>query len=393
LVAIACLTIIAAIPNWIQSSREKSLQSATLAELKASLTAMPDNERALYYLGQKQEALGDMHAAMDAYWRALQVNQQDEAAWLGWARTTDAVLGPDKAKQVIQTCLQALPNSAPAYVELAKIEQRLGDHASARAAAERAAMLDRRSVEAWKIAGAEAAALKRHEDARRAFAAAAGLSAQDWRIQAGLGDALSHLGRRQEAIGAFRVATRLAPNEGVTHLLLGTELLLAASSDVDIESARTELLATDRLDPSLPPPARFQKALMIGDSYRRQRRYRQALPWYAKAEALSPFDPTVPYELVRVYRAIGDPAAAKRAEARHEALSRIDRDINVLALRVDLAPDDHVARLKLARLYSSVGQPDKAAIHYRRLMTSSPSAELARRELSAMLAQPGSAGR
>lgn len=367
--------------------REKQLASSGLSDLQQIAGGNGADERVLYYLGRKQETIGQTRAAMDSYWRALQIDPQDEAAWLGWARTTDAALGPDKAKQVIQTCLQALPRSAPTYVELARIEQGAGNHEGAYAAAEKAARLDPHNVEAWRIAGAEAAARQRHEDARRAFAQAAGLSAADWRSWAGLGDALSHLCRRKEAAAAFREAVRLAPNEGVTHLLLGTELLLAAASDSELESARGELQEADRLDASLPPPARFQKALMLGDSFRRERRWNEAVDWYLKAQALSPFDPAVPYGLVRVYRGKGDVAAAGRAEARHEELSRIDREINVLALRVDIAPDDTAARLRLARLYASVGQTENAALNYRKLSNSGPSAGLARRELRSLLSR------
>lgn len=367
--------------------KEKQLAAAGLFDLQRLATGSGANERVLYYLGRKQETVGDKHAAMDSYWRALQIDQQDEAAWLGWARTTDAVLGPDKARQVIQTCLQALPNSAPIYVQLARIEQRAGNHEGALAAAEKAARLDPRNLGAWQIAGAEAAAMQRHAEARRTFAQAASLSPGDWRSWAGLGDALSHLCRRKEAAAAFREAVRLAPNEGVTRLLLGTELLLAAASDKDIETARGELLEADRLSASLPPAAQFQNALMLGDSFRRERRWSQALEWYIKAQALSPFDPTVQYGLARSYRGMGNIAVARRAEARHEALSRLDREINELALRVDIAPDDSAARLRLARLYASVGQSENAALNYRKLSNSGPSAGLARRELRSLLSR------
>jgi tetratricopeptide (TPR) repeat protein len=364
---------------------ERRLEAATLSQLEALSKENKDNERVLYYLAARREQQGLAHEAMDAYWHALQRDANDERAWLGWARTTEKALGSEQAKKVLETCLQAHPGYVSALALLAQIHQHTGDHQAAFDAASRGIKLEPDNRELLRVMGSEAMVLERPLDAEAAFRKAILRDPSDWRDHAGMGDALSRLARRTEAVTAFREAVRLAPQIAPTHLLLGSELLRLARTDAEIEEARRELMEAINRTDDLPKSGQFQAALGLGDSYARQRRWQDALAWYRKAEHLMPYDPTAPYQLIRVYRGLGDLTNARQAAARHQMLDAVNLEIKVNADRVASIPQDTEALLKLARLYARYGQIEKAIQNYQALLSIKPQMASARKELQALL--------
>ena len=365
---------------------ERSLETASLAELQKLTTQQPNDERTLFYLARRQEQAGQTPEAMETYNRALQLDQDDAAAWLGFARTTQRAAGGAQARKVVETWLVRDPRSAAAYGMLARLAQQNGETLEAYNAAARATALDPHDGDLWQLMGAQAAALERSADAEAAFRHAIACKPTDWRNQAGRGSALALLGRHAEALACFRDTVRLAPELGVTHLLLGTELLDAAVGDADIEAARAELLQSAQKESELPRSAQVQTASLLGDSYRRQRRWQEALGWYRRAEQGDPLNPTVQYSLITVCESLGDKAAAARAEARHRDIEAYDHALKVLVDHLQAVPDDAAARLRLARLYRSHGAFEAAARAYTALLARSPDQPIARQELQSLLA-------
>lgn len=385
---VALLLVASAVGVWIQMSpslEERKLETATLSQLETLSAENKDNERVLYHLAVKREQQGQAQQAMDAYWRALQRDSDDEKAWLGWARTTERALGSEQAKKVLQTCLEAHPGYVGALVLLAHIYQRGGDHKAAFDTSTRGVALEPDNSELLQVMGAEALAMEKPVEAEAAFRKALKQEASDWRIHAGLGDALSRLARRSEAISSFREAVRLAPQEAPPHLLLGTELLKVARTDAEIEEARHELLEVSSKADVLPKSAQFQAALGLGDSSARQRRWQDALQWYQRAGQLMPYDPTVPYHLIRVYRGLGDSANAQKAAAQHQMLDAANHEIKVTADHVASMPGDTEALLKLARLYARFDQVGNAIQNYQALLALKPQMGSARKELQTLL--------
>jgi len=349
-------------------------------------TNQQNDERVLFYLAQRQEQNGQLKEAMESYNRALQADQDDEAAWRGFARTTDAVVGEVHAREVVQTWLVRNPRSAEAYAMLARFDQRRGDHISAYNTAAKAAALAPKNGDIWLLMGAEAMAMERPADAEPAFRHAIECKPTDWHNYAGLGNAQVLLGHHPESLVSFRAAVRLAPELGVPHLLLGTELLSAANTDADIDAARAELLQSAQKASNMPKNAQIQMATLLGDTYKRQHRWKEALGWYQQAEQGNPLDPTVQYSLISVYRGLGDKAAAARAEARHREIEAYDQELKVTIQHLLAAPEDRDARLRLARLYRSHGAVAEAARTYEELLSRAPNDTAAQRELQSLLA-------
>lgn len=392
LLLVGLLFLVLAVAFWTYLRplvRERGLESASLADLEGMAARNGGDERLLFHIGRRREQSGDPRGAMDAYWRALQIDQSDNSAWQGWVRTTELSLGPAQAQRVAETWLQADPSSADATLSLASEYQKLGNHPLAYDAAAKASTLSPGNAQAWGLMGSEAAIMGEHVNAETAFRKAAAIDPKDWKNAAGLGDALSHLGRSREAIGCFRDAVGLAPSEGAPVLLLGTELLRAAMTDPEAsEALRALQTAWDRRS-MLPPSAQFQAALMLGDCAARDRNWRDAVQWYEKAKALSPFDPAAAYNLARAYRNVGDEPSAAREFARHATLETIDRDIKVTAIQVDANPGDDAARLRLARLYAKTDQPKRAIRAYQTLLERHPSSGPAISELRSLLTRTG----
>lgn len=365
---------------------ERSLASASLPELQNQAAQHPNEERVLFYLARRQEQNGQARDAMNSYNHALQLDQDDEAAWQGWARTTNITVGPAAAQDVVKTWLVRNPRSAAAYGMLAHLSGQSGDHLSAYNTAARAVSLAPGDGDLWQFMGAEAAALERPADSEAAFLHAIECNPTDWHSYAGISAAQIQLGRHPEGLASLREAVRLAPELGATHLLLGTELLNTAANDAEIEAARAELLQSAQKESRLPKSALMQMTTLLGDSYKRQHRWQEALGWYQKAADLNPLDPTVQYSLIAVYQGLGDKVSAGKAEARHRAIEAYDHELKVTVNHIQAVPDDLDARLKLARLYGSHGALPEAARTYADLLARSPHHPVARQELQSLLA-------
>ncbi|MCW3054108.1 MAG: serine/threonine protein kinase [Chthonomonadales bacterium] len=389
LALLAVLLLVAAAAGAFRLSahlNERALASASLTDLQKMQTNQQNDERVLFYLAQRQEQSGQLKEAMESYNKALQADQDDEAAWFGFARTTNAVVGSVHAREVVQTWLVRNPRSAGAYEMQARLDQREGNHLSAYDTAVKAAALAPKNGDIWLLMGAEAMELERPADAETAFRHAIECKPKDWHNYVGLGNAQVLLGHHPESLAGFRAAVRLAPELGVPHLLLGTELLNTAAADADIETARAELLQSAQKTNTMPKNAQIQMATLLGESYKRQHRWKEALGWYQQAEQGNPLDPTVQYSLIAVYQGLGDKVASGRAEARHREIEAYDQELKVTNSHILAAPDDREARLKLARLYRSHGAKAEAARTYQEWLSRSPNDTVAQQELQDLLA-------
>ena len=60
---------------------ERNLRSMTLTELQSAAAENSSDERALYWLSNRYEMAGDQRRAMEGYWKAIQLNEDDEQSW------------------------------------------------------------------------------------------------------------------------------------------------------------------------------------------------------------------------------------------------------------------------------------------------------------------------
>ena len=377
--AVLCLLVGIATYLWTAPFRaERALQHASLQQILAQAKRQPNNPRVFYYEGLRLRELGQTGPAQAAFARAATLDGDDEDTWLAWASVSGQQSGAQYAYQILTQFLKTHPRSARAHAALALLYEQKSVHSRAYEEASAAAKLNPGDAANWQIVGIEAMALDNAPEAEPAFQHAIALAPGDWRAHEGLGNAL--LARKQlpQAITAFRDAVRLAPRVALTHLALGTALLDSAVSPADYNAASLELLQAATLDPNTPGTF-----LILGQSFERQDRWKQARETLHRAETLDPTDPHVHFELARVDREMHLPADAAREAQQHETLQDYQTEVTNLEGRAR-AGNNQQARLQLARLLAAHGQYAKAADAYRNLLMRDPDSRQAEKELAAL---------
>jgi tetratricopeptide (TPR) repeat protein len=166
------------------------------------------------------------------------------------------------------------------------------------------------------------------------------------------GEALDGLGRTVEAIPEFEAAEKAAPQEPNVHFGLGylywkqhkyDEARTAFETELSIDPAHAQALAylgdieLKKNDPERALPL-LQKAVKlrndiriayvdIGSILSEQKKYPEALAALLRAEKLDPAQPDAHYRLARLYRAMGNQAAAQREFVRVSELHEKSEDM------------------------------------------------------------------
>jgi len=166
------------------------------------------------------------------------------------------------------------------------------------------------------------------------------------------GEALDGLGRTVEAIPEFEAAAKAAPREPNVHFGLGylywkqhkyDEAKAALEAELSIDPANAQALAylgdieLKRNAPEKALPL-LNKAIHLKNDIRiayldigailsEQKRYQEALVALLRAEKLDPAQPDAHYRLARLYRAMGNVAAAEREFARVGELNEKAEDM------------------------------------------------------------------
>ena len=201
-------------------------------------------------------------------------------------------------------------------------------------------------------------------------------------VRHNLGIVLQRRGRHADALVEFRVASRLDPAFGPSHLLAGTSLLALGQ----VKAAMTELGRASALMPREPAVhlqradacERINDVLCLADEYR------------ALVE-LSPANPEYAYRLGKAYlrlsqwaheriRAI-EPGAARLSQALgREYLEQGRADLAARAFEDAIKRDDTLAdvHLALARIYLADGRLDEAARAVARALVLMPGSKDAR---------------
>lgn len=357
---------------------ERALAKASLQELVADSQRNPDNPRILHYLGLRYQQAGDPGQASSAFSKAAKMDTGDEASWLGWAASSEALGKEDDAYQVLTAFLKLHPHSAPAHYALAVIFARRRVHKAAWEEASAAAKWNPRDADAWRLAGEEALEWGNLATADAAMRRAVALQPQAWLNQMGLGNVLMARDQRSSAIQCFQEAVRLAPDEAAAQLCLGRALLLQARTSEEIDAARRSLQQAVRQQPDLIPAYP-----LLSRSYSRQGRWAEARSVLLRAERIAPNDADVVFALKNVYEHTGESGMAERYRRRHQILRDFDLRKHDLISHIATAPNDIQARLEVARLCAAHGDDTDARNYYRSALARSPAPEPIRRELAA----------
>ena len=379
---VGLLAVLAFAAVWLWSApwrQERRLRSASLAQLQRLARSEPDNARLFYYLGTRARQAGQPDAAYDAFTHAADLNADDEASWLGAADLAGRMHGSQGEYDLLSLYLSRHPRSAPAHAALARFYHRRRVYLSAYREALASATLTPRDAGAWRMAGSEAMLGQSYPEAEAALRQAAVLRPRDWANQVGWGDALMALHRSPEALACYRQAIRLAPEEPIPAVSLARALLTHSASAADIREAQTLLLGTARRSPQVA-----LTYLLLGQSYERQSRWREARAALEEAGRRDTRLNEVHFELGRVAQNTGDAQAAVREQAQYQRRLTDDAKIYSLRLHIAQARDDVGARLTLARLCAQHGDRAEAVFQCRQVLARHPDSEPARAALDAL---------
>jgi tetratricopeptide (TPR) repeat protein len=373
-VAILLLILLVGIASYVWTApqrAERALKQASLSELQAETQRNPNHARAFYYLGLRLQQAGQLGPAQDAFAHAAQLDADDEQSWLATAALSSQLYGDQGAFDLLGIYIKRHPESAQAHLALARLYRKKMSHRRAREEALAAAKWNPHLAEAWYIAGLSANSLGSVPEAEAALRQAMAQAPQDWRYPMILGDILVQEKRSQEAIGYEQEAIRMAPNESVTYLSLGRAQLEMATSPAEIETARQSLQHSAALQPDMPMPY-----MLIGQSYARQARWQEAKEAFGHAARFDPTDPEPVFELARIYRRLGDIAAADRFAQRHNQLLVFVSQRQTLKEKLVVTKGDMSAlRLELARLCAKNGDIPEAIEQYHRYLETHPDAQ------------------
>jgi tetratricopeptide (TPR) repeat protein len=127
----------------------------------------------------------------------------------------------DGALRAMRVAVDAAPDDAELYEQLAALEQSAGHAAEAEKAASRAVDLLPSSEEAWSQLGFTFVEQKKYDDAVNAYQRAFDLNPQDVFPLQNLAMSLAKLGRNQEALQTYKQALAITPRFGLAWLGMG----------------------------------------------------------------------------------------------------------------------------------------------------------------------------
>ena len=380
LVGLVLIAVLLWSAPWRQ---ERNLRAASLVQLQRLARREPDNARVFYYLGTRARQAGQAGAAYDAFTHAADLDADDEASWLGAADLAGRLDSGQGEHDLLSLFLSRHPRSALAHAALARFYHRRRVYLTAYREALAAAVLTPRDADAWRVAGSEALLGQSYPEAEAAGRRAVALRPQDWANHVEWGDALMALNRPPEALVCYRQALSLGPGEPVAAASLARALLNGSAADV--QEAQALLLRTTRQSPQVT-----LTYLLLGQSYERQSRWREARAALEEAGRRDPRLNEVHFEMGRVARNLGDAQTAAQEQSLYQRRLTDETQIYALRLRVAQMPDDAGARLTLARLCARDGDRDEAVLQCRQILARRPKFQPARTELDMLMLPPPS---
>jgi tetratricopeptide (TPR) repeat protein len=285
-------------------------------------------------------AAGEYGEAEGNFARALEDDPEDPNAHLGLGLLAYARDDLKESRDHLLRCLNSPFTQRRACSQLAVLAQRLDDPAAAEEYSRRARAMpvdlsrpDPLTVASIRALTGKPAHFKFHDylKEQRRYAEAVFLLRQmaekdaDFRVYTGLGEALAHLGRWQEAEQALRMALREAPDNVVANYILGKVLFAQAEQLWSQPGERDRAVAQFRAAADCARQALAGKPddrashLLLGRSLKYLAERSQALDSLRRAVECGPEDPNAHFYLGEALAEEGREAEA-RAELEQAAM-------------------------------------------------------------------------
>lgn len=156
-------------------------------------------------------ASGQLEQAKSLYTRIVEIDDNDEEAWLMLAAVLGETGALDEALRCAQRAIAADPDYLEAYLTQAHLLQRQEQYDEALQSALQAAEGDPTYTEAWLFLAGAAGQLQRWEDAQSWAGRVLSLEPDNTEAHVNLGNALYHQQRFEDAAASYRSALMLEP--------------------------------------------------------------------------------------------------------------------------------------------------------------------------------------
>jgi len=214
--------------------------------LQALAEERPDDERILNLLGTVYEAKGDLHAALDAYQKAVAANPKNTDAYLDYTRLLMDVDRYDDAASLIEKGLQSAQDTYALQVRLGAIQIMKGNLDQARKSFEQAINENPNQVVGY--VGLAKIYMKLGDDAtaENLLAGARNKLPRDFALEYVYGLICAQMSETDRALEALKNAEKMAPDVVEPHYQLGKVYMGTGQ----LTEARKELDRVIALDPN-----------------------------------------------------------------------------------------------------------------------------------------------
>jgi len=295
---------------------------------------------------------------------ATQANNAEQVQYLtGEARKAQSRASLPDALRAVRAALEAAPEDAQLYAELAALERDARHLPEAEAAARHALELIPSSEDYWSQLGFCLVHEKKFDDALNAFRRASDLNSQDVFPMQNVAMAMAKLGRKQDAVREYERAVAMTPRFGMAWMGLG-QLFEEMGRGAD---------ATNCYQKALQFPVHTASELTTVARFCFNRGWlAPAVTNFDEAVKLDPSDPALSLEAGQAHFQFGMELgkAGQTASAAHEFQDA-----------VRLMPDIVEARLNLGIALYRMGQLSESLAEFQQVTARSPTNALAQHYL------------
>lgn len=369
---------------WQATQRQKWLQTATIDELAAAASRDESDVAIFERLGAKARELEQWPRAVKAFQHACELAPDRVENWVGWARTTYELAGFRAADAILTRYIDTHPKESKAYLERAALRRVAKRTEMAWGDADKAARLAPDSGEAWALRGDLSLDQGIAGEGEASFVKARALMPKSPWPCVGLYQAYIAQKKNAEALAMAREITTRFPNVVEGNLYLGEAMIETAQGPADYDAARTVLRKALDASAQMQRMDQFAVLHLMGRTFFNQSRWREALTYFERGNAMIPDNPDLLFLLGRTYRALGDNAKAEATLAKHKQVYADVAKVRQFTARINDNPNDPIARLECARWYAARGIPMNAAVQYEEMIARGLDVETATRERKAL---------